>query len=268
MERRRIKIAVLGAGNVATHLARALSDSADVVQIFSNKIENATLLASSISGCAATASLDDITVDADMYLVSVKDDVIKDIALKTAGRLCDKLWIHTSGSVPADVFAPFAKNYGVLYPLQTFSKNVYVNVAEIPFFVEGSNVNAEFEIQKLAKSLSTVVNHADSETRKRIHAAAVFACNFSNHLWSIAEDILKAGDIDMSVLLPLLRTTLDKITKVSPAEAQTGPARRGDIGTMKKHMSLLDEDKALMYKMLSKSIMRQYNISDDEQNKL
>lgn len=255
-----MRIAIIGAGNVATHLAVALSAKADIVQIYSRHRENACCLASRITPePAVTDRADEIIRDADVYIVSVKDDAIAEIAATSGDD--DGLWVHTSGSVPMSVFAGRKKRYGVLYPLQTFSKDVAVDMAEVPFFVEGGDEATADEIKDIARLMSPVVNVADSEQRKRIHAAAVFACNFTNHLWAVAEKILNDGGYGFDVLMPLLRVTLDKAGKVSPSAGQTGPARRGDTGTMQRHIELLDDADAEIYRMLSRSIMEKYNVA-------
>lgn len=254
-----LKIVVIGSGNVATHLAQALSFSVNIVQIYSRNITNAIALAQKVKGCHAIDNFNDIDTNADIYLISAKDDAIKSIVAQTACRCnSNALWLHTSGSVPADVFAPHCQHYGVLYPLQTFSKDVEVNVAEVPFFVEGNNADTENDIFLIAKSLSATVKRADSDCRRRIHAAAVFACNFTNHMWAIANDILQQGNLEWEILIPLLKETLAKTQELPPAEAQTGPARRGDTDTMNAHIAMLDEHQQEIYRMLSDSIMKRY----------
>lgn len=254
------KIVIIGSGNVATHLAQALSCTAHITQIYSRTPANANSLAQKIGNCKPIDNLDNIDTSADVYLIAVKDDAVAGIAAKVAPR-CNgnALWLHTSGSVPADVFAPHCQRYGVLYPLQTFSKDATVNVAEVPFFIEGNNADTEHDIACIANTLSTTVKRADSDCRRRIHAAAVFACNFTNHLWAIADDILRQGNIEWEVLMPLLKVTLAKTQQLSPADAQTGPARRGDTGTMNSHLAMLDEHQQEIYRMLSDSIMKRYN---------
>ncbi len=264
----RHKISIIGAGNVATHLAQALACANDVVQIYSRNINNATQLSKRFAGCEAIDDISRLDGIADVYIISVKDDAITDIVAQIPDVCKNKLWMHTSGSVSMEVFKGTVNEYGVLYPLQTFSRDVDVNVGEIPFLIEGNKAETLAKIKEVALSVSSTVKCADSNSRKRIHASAVFACNFVNHMWSIADDVLKDGDFSFDLLLPLLKETLAKVSKVSPYDAQTGPARRGDIDTMSRHMALLDEDKKEIYKLLSRSIMKQYNIPIDEQNKL
>ena len=255
-----LKIVIIGSGNVATHLAQALSRAAHIIQIYSRTLANANILAQKIGNSEAIDNIDNIATDADVYLISAKDDAVASIAAQAAPRCKgNALWLHTSGSVPANVFAPHCQRYGVLYPLQTFSKDATVNVAEVPFFIEGNNADTERDIAIIANALSVTVKRADSDCRRRIHAAAVFACNFTNHLWAIANDILAQGDLEWDVLMPLLKVTLAKTQQLSPADAQTGPARRGDTGTMNSHLAMLDDHQQEIYRMLSDSIMKRYN---------
>ena len=185
-----LKIVIIGSGNVATHLAQALSRAAHIIQIYSRTLANANILAQKIGNSEAIDNIDNIATDADVYLISAKDDAVASIAAQAAPRCKgNALWLHTSGSVPANVFAPHCQRYGVLYPLQTFSKDATVNVAEVPFFIEGNNADTERDIAIIANALSATVKRADSDCRRRIHAAAVFACNFTNHLWAIANPI-------------------------------------------------------------------------------
>lgn len=254
------RVVVIGAGNVATHLAKALDGNVEVVQIYSHSMENARILAGSLSGATATDCIDDIVDGADVYVLSVKDYAISRVVNRVKSN--DALWVHTSGSVPMEVFGGKMTRYGVLYPLQTFSKEIDVDVSAVPFFVEGCTAEVQSQIADFARLLSDSVSYADSRRRKLIHAAAVFACNFTNHLWAKAENILWQDGLDFNVLMPLLRVTLDKAGVISPADGQTGPARRGDYGTMQGHLELLDENDAEIYRMLSRSIMKQYNVTD------
>ena len=259
----RKRIAIIGAGNVATHLAQALSKSSDIIQIYSRNIDNAQSLVAHIANAEAIDDITNLREDVDVYIVSVKDDAIAGIVGAIPEKCKGGLWVHTSGSVPMSVFADGAMEcYGVLYPLQTFSRNVNVNVSEIPFFVEGNNAKVEDAIKELTLSMSPIVKCADSEMRRRIHIAAVYACNFANHMWTLADEVLKDGGLSFDVLLPLLKVSLEKVAQVAPFEAQTGPAKRGDVEVMNKHLELLDNEKAEIYKLLSQSIMNRNNIVD------
>lgn len=253
----RCSCAVIGAGNVASSLAPELSRYLDVRQIYSRDITNARALASAIDGCEAISSLDALSSDIDFYLISVRDDAVANVVRATES-IKQGLWAHTSGSVPADILSG-KEFYGVFYPLQTFSKGKSVNLREVPFFIEGNDEKSLNRLMKLAAFVSDKVYEADSDRRKKLHVAAVFACNFANLMWIEADRLLKDEGLAIDVFYPLLRETLSKLDKMSPLMAQTGPARRGDVGVIKKHLSMLDGDKAEIYKLLSENILKIYN---------
>lgn len=257
-----LRIVIIGSGNVATHLAHALAPKANIVQIMSPHIENAQRLADTLPSASAIDKIEDLLNDADCYIVAIKDDAIAPL-LQTI-KHTNGLWIHTSGSVPASVFEGRVNNYGVLYPLQTFTRNININLTKVPFFIEGSSPVVTKEIQKIAELLSSSVYEADSHRRKLLHIAAVFACNYTNHLWTIANEILRDADLPFSVLHPLILATIDKAASTSPFEGQTGPARRGDTKIIDSHISLLDEHKAEIYRILANSILQQYNPTHNE----
>ena len=170
------RIAVIGSGNVATHLATAVDG---VVQICSPNMANAAALAEKV-GCDATNSTSGLA-DADIYIVAVKDDAIAAVLESVPTRCRKALWMHTSGSVGKSVFDGLGYDrYGVFYPLQTFSKSVDLDMSRVPFFIEGSDERTADEIRQLALSVSTTVYIADSHLRQQMHVAAVFACNFSH----------------------------------------------------------------------------------------
>lgn len=257
-----MRIVVLGSGNVATHLAKALDESCDVVQIFSRNILNAELLAGTLKNATATNDLSQLINDADVYILSIKDDAI--LSVLSNVQLKKGLWLHTSGSVSASVFNGRFLHYGVLYPLQTFSRDVYVNMSDVPFFVEGDSEETTVEIECIAKTISNKVYRADSIQRRNIHVAAVFGCNFVNYLWGVADEILQKSGYDFEILLPLIKVTLDKAINVGPAIGQTGPARRGDKNTMMSHEQLISADQKNVYKLISECIMRKYDIGYEQ----
>lgn len=139
-----------------------------------------------------------------------------------------------------------------------------VDVSSVPFFIEGNTPESLSEIRGIAQNLSSEVREADSESRRLIHVAAVLACNFTNHLWALAEDVLSEKNIPLSVLFPLMQVTLNKAENLSPHDAQTGPARRGDKQTLQSHLAMLKPDVAEIYKILSQSIMNRYIKLGDE----
>lgn len=255
-------VCIIGAGNVATHMAIALSKSARVTQVYSHTRQHACDLARRISdGCEAVSELSGIRSGADYYIVSVKDDAIADVARNTPDS---GIWAHTSGSVPMEVFAGYKSRYGVFYPLQTFSKDVPVDFNRVPMFIEGCDAGVAEGLMSLARTISEDVMPADSTLRKKLHVAAVFACNFVNFMWMQADELLRADGMTVNVMAPLLQVTLDKLKSVSPYDGQTGPARRGDRRVIERHLAMLDGDKGAIYGMLSEMIMKKYGITDEQ----
>lgn len=248
----RPQIVILGSGNVATHLAHALSSCADVKQIFSPNLSHAQSLAQSLPDCAAINQLQDIYTAADYYIISVKDDAVKSLSEMLPS--VDGIVLHTSGSVPLDAICQTRR--GVMYPLQTFSKDVDVNMAEVPIFIEASDSNSLKDIEQLAKSITLApIVEADSKQRALLHLSAVFACNFTNHLWGAAYNILQNLDCDLQVVKPLILATLSKALVNNPAQVQTGPAARCDLGIIERQAAMLNEHWSQIYRSLSESIM-------------
>lgn len=248
-----MKIIFIGSGNVATHLAKALHASGnDILQVYSRTLSHAGELAEQVGG-KYTDDIRHIECDADIYVFSVKDDALPG----TLPRMprTNGVWVHTAGSMPMDVFAPYREDYGVVYPLQTFSKRRDINFLGIPVFIEGSNPATTGKIETLARSVSENVRHLESGKRRKLHLAAVFACNFTNHMYTLAEEILAEDGIGFDVLQPLIAETAAKVREMSPRKAQTGPAVRFDEHVMQKHLEWIgDEQMREIYTLLSKSI--------------
>ena len=252
------KIVYIGAGNVATHLSKALDKDNDVVAVFSRNIENAQLLAANLKNAKPYDDLSALPKDADFYIISVKDDLIGDIARKVDTD--NGIWAHTSGTVPAHIFKGIKSHYGVFYPLQTFNKTKAVDVSLVPMFIEGSDETVSDSLVSLAKTISNKVSLADSDARKRFHLAAVFACNFVNRMWGIADDILRDGGYDLSILEPLMKVSLENAVKYRPVNVQTGPARRGDVHVIESQMASLPNDELKsIYKIITDSIIKKYS---------
>ncbi|MDE5744988.1 MAG: DUF2520 domain-containing protein, partial [Paramuribaculum sp.] len=197
-----------------------------------------------------------IVRDAEIYIVSLTDTAIAQTAqtLENTGGL----WLHTSGGIPAEYLAPASGDFGVLYPLQTFSKGRTVDFAEVPMFIEGNSSENLEKIRTIAEKISRYVSEADSGKRLRLHAAAVFACNFVNYLWSNADDILRADGESLDVLYPLIKETLAKAEAITPYAAQTGPARRGDTQVTERHVTVMTERQARLYRFIALQIEETY----------
>lgn len=253
-----MKIVMLGAGNVATHLSIAFyKANVTIRQVFSRTLESAETLAKKVNA-SFTNDISAIRTDADVYFYCLKDSVLGEVISKIDAK--DAIHIHTSGSVNIDVFEPFVKQFGVFYPLQTFSKNKTVDFNEIPLFIEGSNEVVESEILKLANLLSSMVLKITSEQRIKLHIAAVFSCNFTNYLYTLSSEIVKEAYLPFEILIPLITETADKIKYLTPLDAQTGPAVRMDMNIISKHLQLLsdDPDKKLIYDELSRQIYKKH----------
>jgi len=246
-------IVLIGAGNVATQLGLALKRANHkIIQVYSKHNPSAIELAKKLKS-PFTTSLDEIISDADIYIISVKDDAIANVANHI--RLNDKIIIHTSGSVAVDSIKSCSKNYGVFYPLQTFSKNKKADFKKVPICLEANNKKTFKILETLAKSISNNIHKINSQQRINIHIAAVFACNFTNHFYVIADDILKSNKLSLDLIKPLIAETAEKIKNNSPIEMQTGPAIRGDKKTMDKHLKMITNKKyKQLYKLVSKSI--------------
>lgn len=232
-------VCIVGRGNVATALAMAFEKvGVDAATVSSRQLP------------------EDISSLAPVTILAVTDDAIADVA----GRIghVDGIIAHTSGSVPLDALKVCnAKGWGVFYPLQTFSKHRYVDFSEIPILIETSDVDTETALKVLANRLTENVRYADSSQRAVLHLAAVFACNFTNALYTVSKGILGRANMPFEILDPLLHETLDKALAIGPENAQTGPAKRRDTAVINKHINALPDDLAQVYKMLTNLIYEQ-----------
>ena len=247
---------------MASSLAPALDalPDVDVVAVCSPTHGHAVGLARKLKVARAVSDVGSVPADADLYLISVKDAAVAEVAASLPELQSEAVVAHTSGSVDARALSVSTGHFGVFYPLQTFSKDVAVNIREVPMFIEGATLHASDLLKRVARMISDNVYDADSTLRSKMHTAAVFACNFVNHLWAMADDILhREAGLDLSVLHPLIRETMRKAQLVPPASVQTGPAVRGDESVMSKHLQMLKPDEAEIYELLSRHIMDFYN---------
>lgn len=235
-----MKIALIGAGNLATNLGRALVEAGHVVcQVYSRTQESADALAMRL-GSRGVSTLDEVVTDARLYIVALKDSALAEVLPALVKGREYALWVHTAGSVPMSVWEEYGlKHYGVFYPMQTFSKAREVDFAEIPFFLEASGKVEMDSLKSLASSLSRNVHEADSEQRKFLHLSAVFACNFANAMYTASARLLEEHGIPFDVMLPLIDETARKVHSLHPSDAQTGPAVRYDKNVIDKHLDLL-----------------------------
>ena len=251
-----MKISLIGSGNLATNIGVALFNSGNkVVQVYSQTLSHATSLADRI-GAKAVDDIHNVSDEADLYIVALKDDALEKIIPSLCKNKSDKFFFHTAGSMPMDIFKGYADHYGVLYPMQTFSKQRIVDFKVIPCFIEASDVSAKSILQQLCDSISDRVYELSSDNRKYLHLAAVFACNFVNHCYEISSGILNKNDIPFDVMLPLIDETAKKVHEMKPKDAQTGPAVRYDENVISRQMQLLNGTplNKEIYQLMSKSI--------------
>lgn len=251
-----MKVVCIGSGNVATHFVHALKSSgAELVQIWSKTPLHAQRLASEVDAIAITA-LEDISLTADLYLVSVKDDAIAGIVATLQD--VQGLVVHTSGATAIDVFPDSMHAYGVLYPLQTFSRTKALDFNQVPLCLEAKNEKLLEQLKAIAKQLSPLVYEVSSDQRKILHLAAVFACNFVNHLYGMGQQIVEENNLGFEILRPLILETALKVQHALPGDVQTGPAIRKDEQTLIKHKALLAGHPELqdIYETLSNSIKK------------
>lgn len=251
-----MKVILIGAGNLATHLGKAIFAAGhDVVQVFSRTMQSATALASEV-GAQPVSDISDVRSDADLYVVSVKDSAIVELIPVLCKGKETKVFLHTAGSIPMDVFQGMALHYGVLYPMQTFSKQREVDFSQIPCFIEANDEHALQLIGDVAHQVSSRVYHLASEDRKYLHLSAVFACNFVNHCYALSQEILEEHGIPFDVMLPLIDETAAKVHELDPKDAQTGPAVRYDENVLRAQGALLKSNPQMkdIYDRMSMSI--------------
>lgn len=271
-----MKIVLIGAGNLATHLGKALHAAGhDMLQVFSRTMQSAETLASLLDAEPLT-DIAQVRDDADVYIFSVKDSALVQLVAQlcrheadglgedgAVNALCkakkgehERVFLHTAGSMPMSVFKGMAQHYGVLYPMQTFSKQREVDFSIIPCFVEANDEFAQKQIEGLAREISGRVYQLSSEDRKYLHLSAVFACNFANHCYAISQELLEEHGIPFDVMLPLINETAAKVHEMKPKDAQTGPAVRYDENVIDKQSKLLENHPHFkkVYDSMSKSI--------------
>lgn len=251
-----MRITLIGSGNVATHMGAAFKNAGHrIVQVYSRNEHNAALLAYHI-GAEAISDLNNINPETDIFIISVSDDAIAGITEQLAPY--DKLIIHTSGATDLYTLLAFTDHAGVFYPLQTFSKTKEVDFRAVPLCIEGADEAIVKTLKELAQSISNNVYTISSTQRKTLHLAAVFACNFPNYLYHIAQDLLAKQNIQFDLLRPLILETAEKVQQQFPADVQTGPAVRRDAKTIDAHLQQLKGEPELeqLYRLLSQGIIK------------
>lgn len=251
-----MKIVIVGAGRIAWHLGKRLKTKGyRIAQVVNRSAEHADRLGQALDA-PWTDQWDEIIPDADWLLIAVRDDAIAGVARALSAHVPDALATHTSGATPGKVLEDTFKRYGVFYPLQSFSMERTPVWSKIPFCVDAGSQEDILLLKKVAKTIGNLVYRVDDTQRAHLHVAAVFANNFANHCFALAEKLMETYDLPFEMLHPLMEETLAKALQDTPSRMQTGPAVRGDADTMRRHLDLLKEDPALqkVYLLLSESI--------------
>ena len=234
-----MNLAFIGTGNVSTRMSIAAQVAGHTI------VEKWNYHLSPI---------DNVTIDADAYIICVTDDALPNVAAEIVKGREDKLFIHTAGSMSIDVFP--TEHRAVMWPMQTLSKNKEIDFSQVPLIIEANNVADLQRVRELAESISNYVRTQSEEERKYMHLASVICNNFANHCYDLANEILKAHNIPFSTLIPLIDETAHKVHDMSPREAQTGPARRHDKNVIQKHIEMLHLHPEIqkIYKLLTHNI--------------
>lgn len=259
----RLSVVFIGSGNVAWHMSQSLHEAGHkVLQVYSRNISHAEDLAEKVNAEAINRP-EMINQNADAYIISVSDDSISMVAgtlrtvLRQDNSTKQRVVMHTAGSISIDVLNDAAEHAAVLYPMQTFTKHRNVNFSEIPLFIEATDKISEEVVLCLANSISNQVVAINSAQRSKLHLAAVFASNMTNHCYRLAEMIVNEAGLDFSLYAPLILETARKASVMSPRDAQTGPMARGDLKVMNKQLAMLSDPLMKeVYKIFARSIKR------------
>jgi len=258
-------IVIIGAGNLATNLSLALQKQGyTIAQVFSRTMRSAQELAEKL-GVNYTCYMSELFTDADLYIIAISDNAIPQFCVELANVqpviARDKLIVHTSGSTGMSVFQDVFKNYGILYPFMTFTKQCLVTFDKIPVCIEANTSNNLEIIRQVAGNLSQSVHHLTSQQRQYLHLAAVFACNFVNKMYTTAYQILDQQNLSFDLIKPLMERTLENALNNRPDTVQTGPARRNDTRIIEQHLRLLENNpmQSDIYRTITNHILSYYN---------
>lgn len=253
---------LIGSGNLATQISQAIVKAGNsILQVYSRTESSAKELADKLNATFTTFP-DEVRSDGDIYIVALKDSAIGEVLPSI--NFQNKLVFHCSGSLPLWILESYSSNIGVLYPLQTFSKYREIDFTKVPVFIEANSTKNEAVLLHIGRQISNSVTLLNSEKRKSLHIAAVFACNFVNHFYAISAEILNEKGIHFDVLKPLIQETAAKVMEMEPAEAQTGPAVRFDKNIIAAHLKELEKKRNLaeLYNSISKSIFEFHQQSE------
>lgn len=252
-----MRAVIIGSGNVATVLGKKFIQSGhEIVEVCGRNHAAVQELAAGLN-VPYTTDFSCINPNADLFVMAVADDAIASVAEQLP--LDKKLVVHTAGSVSMEVLKNCSRNYGILYPLQSLRKEIH-DLPDIPFLVDGNTPDDLAVISEFASTLSPIVRQAGDEQRLKIHLAAVVVSNFTNHLYTLADEYCRAEKLDFQILHPLIYAIAERIRHFEPASVQTGPAVRHDEKTIRKHLELLKDHPQLraFYELFTSSIEKMY----------
>lgn len=233
-----MNIVIIGKGNVATNLHYAFMKKGIACQMVSSR-----------------EGLDQLP-QANVYIYAVRDEALAGVVAQVVGRE-KSLHLHTSGSMAMSVFGADKPHAGIFYPFQTFSKaRLIEDFSTVPVFFEARGIDDISAVYSLALTITSHVYETSQHDRERLHVAGVYACNFTNLMYTMAAELLRNTHVPFSALLPLIDETAAKIHSLAPQDAQTGPARRNDENVMNHHISLLNEEQRTVYQLLSEEIRK------------
>jgi predicted short-subunit dehydrogenase-like oxidoreductase (DUF2520 family) len=249
-----ISVVIVGTGNVAQNLYQAFVKSSDVKikQVIGRNHEHLAFVSSAL---VSSTNFNKIET-ADVYILAVSDDAINLVADNF--KDLEGLLVHTSGATSLEALKS-AKRTGIFYPLQTFTKGKIIKFEEIPICIEAANEEDLKLLKQLGETLSNTVVEINSEQRKTLHIAAVFVNNFTNYMYTIGAEICAEHEIDFQILKPLIKETAAKLDTLTPMQAQTGPAKRGDQNTLHNHLqNIKDKHQRELYTLLSNAIKEKH----------
>jgi len=251
-----MEIAFIGTGNVATNLSRIFFEKGHkIIQIIGHTASSASSLARSFK-CPFSSDYKELVLNADLYFLCVKDDVIEEIIKDIP--VVNGMMVHTSGSTSMEIMITRFENCGVFYPLQSFSKFKKIDLSDTPILIEANSPENEILLKDFSKNISSTISIMNSNQRMAIHICGVFAGNFANHMYSLSHHLAKKHNLPFEYLFPLISETAEKIKHRAPIASQTGPAVRKDLVTLQKHKEFLktSPDLTEIYETISESIIK------------
>ncbi len=251
-------ITIIGTGNVAWHLGNAFANSDIEIKHIAGREEEKTKQLAGLLQCKSYGLMDGEIPESDIYLLAVKDDVIRTVFEKVYKK--GRFLVHLAGAIKGDILAMRDNDYGVMWPMQTLTKNNDVDLGKTLIAVSGNSPESQAQVKELASKISSRVIEVSDEQRAIMHLSAVWINNYTNHMYDIAYNLLKENNLELEMFYPLMEEHLNKIKEKAPDQLQTGPAIRGDMSTLEKHKSLLSKHKEwrLLYDTLAKSILHKY----------